>query len=199
MSQYRKGTHVRNQPQFDILTPLYSNPPVWPGAEFVHGHNGWEPKEIPRTDLEGLVGGDPMLADGSIIWRFVWVHTCMSWAAYGFLVSHNKRMPSVECRKNCETRICYESYHLNVARHAFSCSMRFGPIWFVWCSWMHIMPSSCQILRCTCFVWWCQVFQHGHRMGWVSLAPSFLVSSLSPLCATSMGDPKFTSVSAKKD
>ncbi len=28
MSQYRQGTHVRNQPQFDILPPLYSNSPV---------------------------------------------------------------------------------------------------------------------------------------------------------------------------
>jgi hypothetical protein len=34
-------------------------------------------------------------------------------------------MPSVECRENCETS---ENYQLNVARHAFSCSMRFGPI-----------------------------------------------------------------------
>ena len=45
--------------------------------------------------------------------------------AYGFLVSHDKRMPSVECRENCETS---ENYQLNVARHAFSCSMRFGNI-----------------------------------------------------------------------
>ena len=45
--------------------------------------------------------------------------------AYGFLVSHDTRMPSVECRENCETS---ENYQLNVARHAFSCSMRFGPI-----------------------------------------------------------------------
>ena len=45
--------------------------------------------------------------------------------ADGFLVSHDKRMPSVECRENCETS---ENYRLNVARHAFSCSMRFGPI-----------------------------------------------------------------------
>jgi hypothetical protein len=45
--------------------------------------------------------------------------------AYGFLVSHNKRMPSVECRENCETS---ENYQLNVARHAFSCSMRFDAI-----------------------------------------------------------------------
>jgi hypothetical protein len=28
MSQYRKGTPVRNQPQFDLLSPLSSNPPV---------------------------------------------------------------------------------------------------------------------------------------------------------------------------
>ncbi len=42
--------------------------------------------------------------------------------AYGFLLSHDKRMPSVECRENCEAS---ENYHLNVARHAFSCSMRF--------------------------------------------------------------------------
>jgi hypothetical protein len=28
MSQYRKGAHVRNQPQFDFLSPLYSNSPV---------------------------------------------------------------------------------------------------------------------------------------------------------------------------
>ncbi len=45
--------------------------------------------------------------------------------AYGFLVSHDKCMPSVECRENCET---IENYQLNVARHAFSCSMRFDPI-----------------------------------------------------------------------
>ena len=69
---------MRNQPQFDILSPLYSNPPVWPGAEFVRGHNGWEPKEIPRAALEGLVGGDSMLADGNIIRRFVCVQRCMS-------------------------------------------------------------------------------------------------------------------------
>ena len=75
--------------------------------------------------MEGLVGGDPMLADGNIIQRFVWVHTCMSWVAYGFLVSHDKRMPSVECWENCETS---ENDQLNVARHAFSCSMRLGPI-----------------------------------------------------------------------
>ena len=37
----------------------------------------------------------------------------------------DKRMPSVECREKCETS---ENYQLNVARHAFSCSMRFGPI-----------------------------------------------------------------------
>ncbi len=53
------------------------------------------------------------------------IHTCMSWVAYGFLVSHDKRMPLVECRENCETS---ENYQLNVARHAFSCSMRLGPI-----------------------------------------------------------------------
>jgi hypothetical protein len=40
-------------------------------------------------------------------------------------VSHDKRMPSVECRAECETS---ENYQLNFARHAFSCSMRFGPI-----------------------------------------------------------------------
>ncbi len=125
MSQYRKGTYVRNQPQFDILSPLYSNPPVWPGAQFVHEHKGWEPKQIPRAGVEGLVGGDPMLADGNIIRRFVWVQRCLSWVAYGFLVSHHKRMPSVECRENCEAS---ENYHLNVARHAFSCSMRFGAL-----------------------------------------------------------------------
>ena len=45
--------------------------------------------------------------------------------AYGFLVSHYKHMPSVECRENCETS---ENFYLNVARHAYSCSMRFGLI-----------------------------------------------------------------------
>jgi hypothetical protein len=75
--------------------------------------------------VEGLVGGAPMLADGNIIRRFVGVQRCMPWFAYGFLVSHHKHMPSVECRENCETS---ENYQLNVARHAFSCSMRFGPI-----------------------------------------------------------------------
>ncbi len=176
MSQYRKGTHVRYQPQFDILSPLYSNPPVWPGEEFVRRHNGWGPKEIPRADLEGLVGGDPMLADGNIIRRFVWVHTCMLWAAHGFLISHDERMPSVECRENCEAS---ENYQLNVARHAFSCSMRFGPIWC----------SSCALCRRRTKFWDVsvlsdKVFQHGHRMGWVSLAPSFWVSSWSSLFAT---------------
>ncbi len=77
MSQHRKGTHVCNQPQFDLLSPLYSNPPLWPGAGFVRGHNGCEPQEIPRADLEGLVGGDPVLADGNIIRRFVWFSSCM--------------------------------------------------------------------------------------------------------------------------
>ncbi len=177
MSQYRKGNHVRNQPQFDILSPLYSNPPVWSGAEFVRGYNGRETKEISRAALEGLVGGDTMLADGNIIRRFVWVHKCMAWAAYGFLVSHDYRMPSVECHENCGT-----IDELNVARHAFSCSMRFGPIWFDWCSCIRIMPSSYQILRCFCFIRR-QVFQHGHRMGWVSLAPSFWsLFSIDSLC-----------------
>ena len=143
MSQYRKGAHVRNQPQFDILSPLYSNPPVWHGANFVREPNGSEHQEIPRADLEDLVDGDPMLADGNIIRRFVWVHRCMLWVAYGFLVSHDKHMPSVECRENCETS---ENYQLNVARHVFSCSMRFGPIRYVWSSCMCIMPSSYQIL-----------------------------------------------------
>ncbi len=93
----------------------------------------------------------------------------------------DKRMPSVECRENCETN---ENYQLNVARHAFSCSMRFGPIWSVWYSHAHyIMPSSHQVLRCICFVWR-QVFQHGHRMGWVSLAPFWVSSSLSSQFAT---------------
>ncbi len=142
MSQYRKGGHVRNQPQFDIRSPLYSNSPVWPGADFVREHNGSEPKEIRRADLEGLVGGGAMLADGNIIRRFVWVLRFMSWIAYGFLVSHDKRMLSVECRENCKTN---ENYHLNVARHAFSCSMRFGPIRPVWYSCMRIMPY--QVLK----------------------------------------------------
>ena len=42
-----------------------------------------------------------------------------------FLVSHAKRIPSVECHENCDTS---ENYQLNVARHAFTCSMRFGLI-----------------------------------------------------------------------
>ncbi len=71
---------------------------------------------------------------------FFWVQRSMSWVAYGFLVSH---MPSVECHENCETT---ENYQLNVARHAFSCSMRFGPIWFAWCSRMRIMPSRIKFL-----------------------------------------------------
>jgi hypothetical protein len=49
----------------------------------------------------------------------------MSWVAYVYLVSDDIRMPSVECRENCDIS---ENYQLNVARHAFSCSMRFGPI-----------------------------------------------------------------------
>ncbi len=77
MSQHREGTHMRNQPQFDLLSPLYSNPPLWPGAGFVRGHNSCEPKEIPRADLEGLVRGDSVLADGNIIRRFVWFSSCM--------------------------------------------------------------------------------------------------------------------------
>ena len=28
MSQHRKRAHVCNQPQFDLLSPLYSNPPL---------------------------------------------------------------------------------------------------------------------------------------------------------------------------
>ncbi len=74
---------------------------------------------------------------------------------------------SVECHENCETS---DNYNLNVARHAFSCSMRFGPIWSVW---FDALASSYRNLRCIC----CQVFQHGNRMGWVSLATSFWVSS----------------------
>ncbi len=69
---------------------------------------------------------------------------------YSFLVSHAKHMSSVECGENCETS---ENYNLNVARHAFSCSMRFGIIWSVWCSCICIMPSSYEVLRCICFVW----------------------------------------------
>ena len=56
---------------------------------------------------------------------FEFIHVCHG-VAYGFLVSH---MPSVECRENCETT---ENYQLNVARHAFSCSMRFCAIWSAW-------------------------------------------------------------------
>ncbi len=204
MSQYRKGTHVRNQPQFDFLSPLYSNPPVWPGEDFARGHNGWEPKEIPRADLEGLVGGHPMLADGSIIWRFVLSSLMYVMGHLRFpRFSRYERISSVECGENCETS---ENYQLNVARHAFSCSMRFVPIWSGCCSWMCIMPSPYQVLRCICFVWWCQVFQHGHRMGWVSRAPSSWSSLLLySLCATLMsltmvmGDAQFASASAKKD
>ncbi len=199
MSQHRKGTHVRNQPQFGIISPLYSNPPVWLGAEFVRGHHGWEPQEIPRADLEGLVGGDPMLADGNIIRRFAdsYIHvTGRLWFPRFSWQTHTVNQLNVARTVK---------YQLNVTRHAFSCSMRFGPIWSVWCSCMRIMPSWYQVLRFICFVWWCQVFQHGHRMGWVSLAPSFWVSYLSSLCATLMsltifmGDAQFASVSAKKD
>ena len=39
-----------------------------------------------------------------------------------FLIT-NACQQSVECRENCETS---DNYQLNVARHAFSCSMRFG-------------------------------------------------------------------------
>jgi hypothetical protein len=39
--------------------------------------------------------------------------------------SFDKRMPSVEYREERETS---ENDQLNVARHAFSCSMRSGPI-----------------------------------------------------------------------
>ncbi len=87
--------------------------------------------------------------------------------------------PSVECRENCETS---ENYQLNVARHAFSCSMRFGSIWSVWCSSTRIMPSLYQALKCICFVW---------QSGFPTWAPNgvgiictfFWVSSLSSLCA----------------
>ncbi len=93
--------------------------------------------------------------------------------AYGFLVSHDKCMPSVECREDCETS---ENYQLNVARHAFSCSMRFRS---------HLIHPfgvrACALCRRrikfldASVLSDCQVFQHGHRVGWVSLAPSFFV------------------------
>ncbi len=110
------------------------------------------------------------------------------------------------------TNACHQ---LNVARTArqartinsmwrgthFRAQWGLVPYWIrpFWCSCMRIMPSSYQTLKCICFVWWCQVFQHGYRMGWVSFASSFWVSSLSPLCATFMGDAQSASVSAKKD
>jgi hypothetical protein len=165
MSQYRKGTHVRNQPQFYILSPLYSNPPVWPGAEFVRWHNGWKPKEIPRADLEGLVVGNPMLADGNIIRRFV-LSSYMYVMGRLLMVSSFRLLTiSVECREDCEAS---ENYHLNVARHAFSCSMRFGPPIRSVCAVAKFLDVS--VLSD------CQVFRHGHRMGWVLLAHSFWVS-----------------------
>ncbi len=150
MSQYGKGTHVRNQPQFDILSPLYSNPHVWPGAEFVRGHNGWEAKAIPRADLEGLVGGDPMLADGNIIWRFVWVHSFMPWVAYGFLISHDNHM----CRQWNAARTVRQATTINSMwrgmRFRAQCKVPFDLVCF---SCMRIMPSPYQILRGVCFVW----------------------------------------------
>ncbi len=79
---------------------------------------------------------------------FELIHVChgpLMVSSFFLVLSHW----SVECRENCETN---ENNQLNVARHAFSCSMRFGPIWSVWCSCMRIMPSSYQILRCICFV-----------------------------------------------
>jgi hypothetical protein len=72
----------------------------------------------------------------------------MSWAAYGFLVSHAKHMSSVECGENCETS---KNYQLNVARHAFSCSMSlvsfdpFGALAFALCR-RHIKCSDVSVL-----------------------------------------------------
>ena len=55
---------------------------------------------------------------------FEFIDVCHE-VVYGFVASHDKRMSSVECCENCEAS---ENYQLNVARHAFSCSMRFDPI-----------------------------------------------------------------------
>jgi hypothetical protein len=51
---------------------------------------------------------------------------------------HVNALPPAECRENCETS---ENYQLNVARHAFSCSMRF---------WSHFDPFgalACALCR----------------------------------------------------
>ncbi len=114
--------------------------------------------------------------------RFVWVHRCMSRAAHGFLVSHDKRMPSVECREDCKRS---ENYQLNVARHAFSCSMRSGLIWSILCSCMRIMPSSYQIV-CSCM----RIMPSMYLAGFSTWAPNgvgitctfFFESLLYPLC-----------------
>ena len=76
MSQYRKGAHVRNQPQFDILSPIYSNPPVRPDADFVREHYcqrtfDRKESESENADVQGIVDGDSMLVVGHIIRRFV--------------------------------------------------------------------------------------------------------------------------------
>jgi hypothetical protein len=87
--------------------------------------------------------------------RFAWHTHAISWMSRELW---DKRELSTQCG---EARIF-------VLNEVWSHWIRFGAL-----ACMGIMPSSCQILRCICFVWWCQVFQHGHRMGWVSLAPSF--------------------------
>jgi hypothetical protein len=53
------------------------------------------------------------------------IHACHGSLMVSSFLTTNAYRQSVECRENCETS---ENYQLNVARHAFSCSMRFGPI-----------------------------------------------------------------------
>ncbi len=127
-------------------------------------------------------------------------HSCMSWVAYGFLVSDDKRMPSVECHENCEIS---ENYQLNVARHAFSCSMRFSPIWsrlvLLHAHYAVAIPNSKMCLFCMMsgFSTWAQ--------NGVGITCTFFLSLfLSPLCATLMsltilmGNAQIASVSAER-
>jgi hypothetical protein len=135
MSQYRKWHNVRNQPQFNIHSPLHSNPPVRPDAEFIRGHYRQiilEGEEISNAEVQGIVDGDPVLVVGHIIQRFVDVYLYLSLITSSFVLSYKLiryiyiRTHTVETGNefsiNDDERT--GNYELNVARHAFSCSMR---------------------------------------------------------------------------
>ena len=82
---------------------------------------------------------------------FEFIHACHgSLIMVSLFLITNACQQSVECRENCETS---DNYQLNVARHAFSCSMRFGPIRYVWSSCMcALCRRRIKFFRCVCFV-----------------------------------------------